>query len=286
MQTIVIIGKALGDYHNEDVSKEFAGEMLALVRPNGSVIVQNLSQGIRPICYIGAGAETSMSRNMVDSEIELIASTDDGQYLSLRFEEIYGLCGVPDEKDIDSLALEILRAVAKMNGRYGRVRIARLLTGSTSRCVMTMGIDELRNYGVARSLSQKEIITLIDWLIDEEYLSIPEDEQYPTLYITTKGDETLEDFETGADIRLGHIDKTEDNEIISKRFDALREWRRTRSLEIGVPLYIILQNKTIEDIALKNPKTMDELKEIYGVGEVKAETYGEELLRVLKKTKV
>ena len=80
LQTIVVIGSALGDYHNEDVSKEFAGEMLALIRPNGSVIVQNLSQGIRPICYIGSGAETSMSRNMVDSEIELIASTDDGQY--------------------------------------------------------------------------------------------------------------------------------------------------------------------------------------------------------------
>lgn len=282
MQTIIVIGSALGDYHNEDVSKEFAGEMLVLIRPNGSVIVQNLEQGIRPICYIGAGAETSMSRNMVDSEIEIIASTEDGQYLSLRFEEIHGLCGVPGKQDIDSLALTILRSVSEMNGRYGRIRIARLLSGSTSRCVLTMGIDELRSYGVGRDLSQKEILILIDWLIDEEYLSIPEDEQYPTLHVTPKGEETIEDFEEGTDIKLGHVNKAGDAEEISMRFDKLREWRRTKSGEVGVPLYIILQNKTIEDLALKNPQTMEALKEIYGVGVVKAETYGEELLAVLK----
>ena len=281
LQTIVVIGSAIGDYHNEDVSKEFAGEMLALIRPNGSVIVQNLSQGIRPICYIGSGAETSMSRNMVDSEIELIASTDDGQYLSLRFEEVHGLCGVPGKQDIDSLALTILRSVSEMNGRYGRMRIARLLSGSTSKCVLTMGIDELRSYGVARGLSQKEILILIDWLIDEEYLSIPEDEQYPTLHITPKGDETLEDFEMGADVQLGHINNASDAEDISMRFDKLREWRRARSNEIGVPLYIVLQNKTIEDLAIRNPQTMEDLKEIYGIGEVKASTYGEELLGIL-----
>ena len=281
LQTIVVIGSAIGDYHNEDVSKEFAGEMLALIRPNGSVIVQNLSQGIRPICYIGSGAETSMSRNMVDSEIELIASTDDGQYLSLRFEEVHGLCGVPGKQDIDSLALTILRSVSEMNGRYGRMRIARLLSGSTSKCVLTMSIDELRSYGVARGLSQKEILILIDWLIDEEYLSIPEDEQYPTLHITPKGDETLEDFEMGADVQLGHINNASDAEDISMRFDKLREWRRARSNEIGVPLYIVLQNKTIEDLAIRNPQTMEDLKEIYGIGEVKASTYGEELLGIL-----
>ena len=284
LQTIVVIGHALGDYHNEDVSKEFEGEMLALIRPDGSVIVQNLSQGIRPICYIGADAETSMSRNMVDSEIEVIATTEDGQYLSLRFTEVHGLCGVPGHQDIDSLALTIMRAVAEMNGRYGRVRIARLLNGATSRCVMTMGIDELRSYGVARGLSQKEILILIDWLIDEGYLEIPEDQQYPTLSITPKGDETLEDFETGAEIRLGHVNSASDGDDIVKRAEALRHWRRAKSDETGFPLYIVLQNKSIEELAVKNPQTLEDFKDIFGLGEVKVNNYGQDILDVLKKT--
>ncbi len=281
LQTIVVIGSAQGDYHNEDVSKEFAGEMLALIRPDGSVIVQNLSQGIRPICYIGENAETSMSRNMVDSEIELIATTDDGQYLSLRFLEVHGLCGVPGRQDIDSLSLTILRCVSEMSGRYGRVRIARLLNGSTSRCVLTMGIDELRSYGVARGLSQKEILILIDWLIDEGYLEIAEDQQYPTMTITPKGDETLEDFETGADIRLGHINTASDADDITQRSENLRVWRRAKSDETGFPLYIVLQNKTIEDLAVKNPQTLEDLKDIFGIGEVKVANYGQEILEVL-----
>jgi ATP-dependent DNA helicase RecQ len=194
----------------------------------------------------------------------------------LRFEEVHGLCGVPGRQDVDSLALTILRCVNEMNGRYGRVRIARLLCGSTSRSVLTMSIDELRSYGAARGLTQKEILILIDWLIDEDYLQVPEDQQYPTLAIAPKGDQCLEDFETGAEIKLGHQDNSDTTVP-----DALRAWRRAKSEETGLPLYIILQNRTIEELAAKRPKTINDLKDIYGMGEAKIEQYGSEMLDVL-----
>ena len=199
LQTIVVIGACHGLYENDGISKEFSAKVLAMVRPDGSLVVQNLSEGIRPICYIGEGANISLARDVADSEIELIATTDDGQHLSLMFEEVYSLCGVPgNTEDFDSAALTILRNVQALNGKYGRVRIARLLTGSTSKGTLTMDIEELRGYGILRHISQKECLYLIDWFIDEAYLAYAEDETYPTLETTLKGAQVLED--KGADL--------------------------------------------------------------------------------------
>ena len=41
------------------------------------------------------------------------------------------------------------------------------------------------------------MINLIDWLIDESYLGFSEDDPYPTLTVTEKGVETLENYNGG-----------------------------------------------------------------------------------------
>lgn len=67
------------------------------------------------------------------------------------------------------------------------------------------------------------------------------------------------------------------------KFDALKEWRykqavaenRTRAV------YLIFDNKTLENILLSNPKTYEELLMTPGVGPVKGAKYGKEILRIL-----
>ena len=198
-QTIIIIGAANGTYHNDEISKDFAGKLLVMARPDGSTVVQNMSNGIRPICYIGEGAELSLAKNVIDAELCFTATTEDGQILQLQFDEIYSLCGVPgDMKDENSAAICILKAVSSLEGKYGRVRIARLLTGSTSKQVLTMGVEELRHYGVLRGMNQREVLHLADWLLDEKYLKHDEEEEaYPTLMLTALGRDTLKDLEEG-----------------------------------------------------------------------------------------
>lgn len=281
LQTIVVIGHCHGDYINDDVSKEFEGKMLAMVRPNGSLVVQNMNAGIRPVCYIGSGADISLARNVVDAEIELMATTDDGQQLNLQFDEVYGLCGVPGAQKVDSLAMTILRCVSDLEGKYGRVRIARLLTGSTSKCVLTMSIDELRTYGIARGASQKEMLYLIDWLLDEKYLGYSEEDLYPTLTLTEKGRQTMGDVDAGGDNPLAHINDVYEGEEFAEAVAALKDWRRARADEINQPLFFVMQNKTIEELATRRPETIDELKNIYGIGETRAESFGHELLGIL-----
>jgi ATP-dependent DNA helicase RecQ len=63
----------------------------------------------------------------------------------------------------------------------------------------------------------------------------------------------------------------------------LREWRRGVSKEKSIPAYIVLHDSSLEEICRRQPKLFAELLEIPGIGERKAELYGNEILDVLKK---
>ena len=63
----------------------------------------------------------------------------------------------------------------------------------------------------------------------------------------------------------------------------LREWRRAMAKETNVPAYIVLHDSSLEEICRRQPKFLAELLEIPGIGERKAEVYGQEILNALEK---
>src|SRR3984957_4192651 len=63
----------------------------------------------------------------------------------------------------------------------------------------------------------------------------------------------------------------------------LREWRRAMAKEKGGPAYIFLHDSSLEEICRGEPKFFAELLEIPGIGERKAEVYGQEILDALGK---
>src|SRR5271170_6241530 len=63
----------------------------------------------------------------------------------------------------------------------------------------------------------------------------------------------------------------------------LREWRRVISKEKNVPAYIVLHDSSLDEICRRQPKFFAELLEIPGIGERKAEVYGQAILDALEK---
>lgn len=49
----------------------------------------------------------------------------------------------------------------------------------------------------------------------------------------------------------------------------------------NVKPYFIFDNKQMEDLVAKHPRTKEELLAIYGFGPKKVEKYGDEILRIL-----
>lgn len=60
---------------------------------------------------------------------------------------------------------------------------------------------------------------------------------------------------------------------------ALKKWRRKTAEEMNVPPYVIFGDRTMNDIALKKPASMEELLACSGIGEAKAEKFGSGILK-------
>ncbi|MFN2388906.1 MAG: ATP-dependent DNA helicase UvrD2 [Actinomycetota bacterium] len=66
-------------------------------------------------------------------------------------------------------------------------------------------------------------------------------------------------------------------------FDALRAWRLERSRDDGVPAYVVLHDRVLEDLCRARPKVLSELAGIPGFGPVKLERYGPGVLEVIER---
>ncbi|MDQ6529651.1 DNA helicase RecQ [Flavobacterium sp. LHD-85] len=63
----------------------------------------------------------------------------------------------------------------------------------------------------------------------------------------------------------------------------LRELRKKVAKKLGVPPFVVFQDPSIEDMALKYPITIQELYNIHGVGEGKAKKYGSEFVALISR---
>jgi len=65
-------------------------------------------------------------------------------------------------------------------------------------------------------------------------------------------------------------------------YHELAVWRRARADEDEVPPYVVFDNKTLDAIARTRPQTLRDLAALPGVGPVKLERYGAEVLALVK----
>jgi hypothetical protein len=61
----------------------------------------------------------------------------------------------------------------------------------------------------------------------------------------------------------------------------LNAWRKSISIESGVPVYMVLQQKSLKELVEKLPTNIKQLVKIKGFGKVKVQQYGEDILGMI-----
>ncbi|MGE5468824.1 MAG: DNA helicase RecQ [Ignavibacteria bacterium] len=64
-------------------------------------------------------------------------------------------------------------------------------------------------------------------------------------------------------------------------FERLRQWRGQTAREQGVPAYVILHDRTLQELAARRPQRLEDLLGVAGIGEAKAARYGAALVELL-----
>jgi superfamily II DNA helicase RecQ len=100
------------------------------------------------------------------------------------------------------------------------------------------------------------------------------------LFLTRAGRASPFLGELGIDHRTQHSPKRDEHDL-PPAYRALKAWRLTRAQQDGIPAYVVFHDRTLADIAERHPATAAELAGISGVGPVKLERYGNEVLATL-----
>ena len=62
-------------------------------------------------------------------------------------------------------------------------------------------------------------------------------------------------------------------------FEILRLWRKEKAKELDMPAFVVFSDRTLRHLAQARPRSLEDLKGIYGLGDTKIERFGEDLLR-------
>ena len=67
------------------------------------------------------------------------------------------------------------------------------------------------------------------------------------------------------------------------RMKTIKAWRYDYAKSKDIPAFLVFSNKTLDDLARKNPATLSQLDRIYGIGEHKKEAFGNELIELMQR---
>lgn len=175
-----------------------------------------------------------------------------------------------------------LSCVGRMKGRFGVTMVAKVLKGSRDKRLLEFGLDRLSTYGLMRHLPEKEIADWLYWLVSEGYLKLSEG-QYPVVSLTANALPVLEGRELIMQRVRATVKQTAnlDTGSASPLFEALKQWRKEKAAAEGVPPFMLFFDATLREIANAQPRSVEQLLSVKGIGAAKADKYGEGLLELI-----
>ena len=235
-------------------------------------------------------AETSMSRRKY-----LL------HYFGEEFDEVNGLGADmddnvrnPKKKSEAQKELKILLEVVKDSfQKYKSKEVVNTLVGKVNALLKSHKTDERPFFGIGKAHEVNYLMALIRQALVAGYLK-KEIEQYGVVKITEKGLKYIES-PTSFMMTEDHIYADDDSTPVitnSKSGGAvadetlvkmLKDLQKSVAKKNGVPPYAVFQETSLEDMALKYPITMDEIKNIFGVGEGKARKFGKPFVELIAK---
>lgn len=67
-------------------------------------------------------------------------------------------------------------------------------------------------------------------------------------------------------------------------FNSLRQWRKERAKDEGIPAFIVFTNRQLAKIATLRPLSLNALESIRGIGKGKRKKYGKDLLTLIERS--
>ncbi|MBT3587642.1 MAG: ATP-dependent DNA helicase RecQ [Flavobacteriaceae bacterium] len=236
-----------------------------------------------------AFAETSMSRRKFilhyfgeeyDNETGEGGDLDD----NMRFPKI--------KNEAKNEAVKVLHVVKETNERYKSKEVVNVLIGYSNALIKSHRTEDKEFFASGTEHLASYWMALLRQLLVAGFLR-KDIETYGLIKITPQGLDYLENPISFMMTEDHSFKEANDNKIITNQkgggfaaddnlFRILKVERKKVADRLNLPPFVIFQDPSLEDMALKYPITLLEMANIHGVGEGKANKYGVSFVKLIQ----
>ena len=183
----------------------------------------------------------------------------------------------------------VIETVLALKENFKTDYVIDVLLGKETADIISHNHDELECFGCGDDEDAKRWNAVIRQALIAGYLD-KDVENYGLLKVTKQGHAFMKkpvsfkivedrDFDEEETI----VQTSSSSAVDPALFAMLKDLRKKLSKQLELPPYVIFQDPSLEAMATTYPITIDELKNIPGVGEGKAKRYGEEFCALIKR---
>jgi ATP-dependent DNA helicase RecQ len=185
----------------------------------------------------------------------------------------------------------LLETVEKTNEKYKSKDLVQVLIGQTNALISSHKTDAQPFFGVGEHQGKRYWMALIRQVLVACFLK-KDIETYGVLRISPEGHNYIKSpksfmmtedhvFDEGVDVGIVTAAKGAGGVADENLMKMLKDLRKRNAKSLGVPPFVIFQDPSLEDMALKYPISLEELANVHGVGDGKAKKYGKDFIALI-----
>ncbi|MDG1042603.1 MAG: ATP-dependent DNA helicase [Flavobacteriaceae bacterium] len=183
----------------------------------------------------------------------------------------------------------LLDTIANTHEKYKSKDLVNVITGQENALIKSHRTNEQPFFGEGKAHNALYWMALIRQTLVAGFTR-KDIETYGVLKLTPKGRSFIEvpstfmmteDHSYNLQSNQNYNNATSVVDVALMRM--LKDLRKSNAKKLGVPPFVIFQDPSLEDMALKYPITIEELYNIHGVGEGKAKRYGKDFIALIKR---
>ncbi|MDC1022336.1 DNA helicase RecQ [Schleiferiaceae bacterium] len=199
-------------------------------------------------------------------------------------------CRHPKEKvDASTELLDVIAAVNQTHGKFKTSEVINILRGHSSAVLVKNDATNLSSWGIQKDKSEAHLRAVIRQGIIRHYLSKNID-AYGTIQVTEKGNagKLPKAFRVRKELDYDELnsERSAPTKVVAvdkQLFSILKDLRKKIGNAKDVPPYAVFSENSLSEMATVYPCTLDELKNIQGVGEGKAKKFGIKIVEAIQR---
>ncbi|WP_320814502.1 RecQ family ATP-dependent DNA helicase [Flavobacterium sp.] len=194
-----------------------------------------------------------------------------------------------EAKDQVKLLLEVIRETKQ---QFKAKEIILALVGKVNAVIKAHKIDQQAFFGKGNKFDDKYWMALIRQVLVNGFIE-KDIESYGVIRLSSKGHDFIKSPESFM-MSLDHeySDSNDDSIVTSSKssgvadevlMSMLKDLRKKVAKKLAVPPFVVFQDPSLEDMALKYPISIDELGNVHGISEGKAKKYGKDFIDLINR---